>query len=657
MGKNIVQKIIEAHLVSGDLIAGSEAGISIDSTLIHDATGQMALLQFEALGLPRVKIKRSITYIDHNTLQIGFENMDDHLFLASASRKFGSYCSRAGNGICHQINLERFSVPGDILLGADSHTTTAGGVGMLAIGVGGLDVAVAMAGEPFYLSMPQVLKVELQGELPAWSSAKDVILEILRRLTVSGGRGKILEFAGPGVKTLSATERATIANMSIETGATTAIFPSDEITRSYFTAQDREREWREVQADPDAGYDEEMIINLSDIEPLVAKPHLPDNVVPVSEVAGTPVDQVAIGSCTNSSLEDMLKAASILKGRVIPPGVSLVISPGSRQVLMELAEKGALSRMIAAGARILESTCGPCIGMGQAPCSKGVSLRTFNRNFKGRSGTADAFIYLVSPETAAASAINGRITDPETLGEPFKISLPERFMVDDRMIVPPAEEGEDVEIIRGPNIAPLPKFKVLPNKLEGELLITLGDNITTDDILPAGANVLSLRANIPAISKYIFSGIDPHFADRARNAGTGFIVGGKNYGQGSSREHAALAPRYLGVQAVLAESYARIHKANLINFGILPLEFIHEKDKKRFSQGDRLCIRDLKNLLLEGRKLPLENVTQGFVVEAQIDISARLREIILRGGLLAYTREKNLGSHLESRSKGRRNGF
>ena len=640
MGKNMVHKIMESHMVSGTLSPGSEVGLSIDHTLIHDATGQMALLQFEALGIPWVRTKRSVAYIDHNTLQTGFENMDDHRFIESACRKFGIYISRPGNGICHQVNLERFSVPGDILLGADSHTTTAGGVGMLAIGVGGLDVAVAMAGKPFYLSMPQVLKVELEGELTAWSSAKDVILEILRRLTVSGGRGRILEFAGPGVKTLSATERATIANMSIETGAITAIFPSDEITRCYFTAQDREREWREVQADPDAGYDEETIINLSDIEPLVAKPHLPDNVVPVSEVAGTPLHQVAIGSCTNSSLEDMLKVASILKGCIIPPGVSLVISPGSRQVLMELAERGALSQMIAAGARILESTCGPCIGMGQAPCSKGVSLRTFNRNFKGRSGTADAFIYLVSPETAAASAINGRITDPRTFGEPVGISLPERFIVDDRMIVPPAEEGEDVEIIRGPNIAPLPKFKALPNELEGELLITLGDNITTDDILPAGVHILSLRANIPAISKYIFSGIDPHFADRAKNAGIGFIVGGKNYGQGSSREHAALAPRYLGVQAVLAESYARIHKANLINFGILPLEFVHEEDKSRFSPGDRLRISDLKNLLLEGKNLPLENVTQGFVVEAQIDISARLREIILAGGLLAYTREK-----------------
>jgi len=640
MGKNIVQKIMGTHLVSGDLIAGNEVGISIDSTLIHDATGQMALLQFEALGLPRVKIKRSVTYIDHNTLQIGFENMDDHLFLASASRKFGSYYSRAGNGICHQVNLERFSVPGDILLGADSHTTTAGGVGMLAIGVGGLDVAVAMAGEPFYLSMPQVLKVELEGELPAWSSAKDVILEILRRLTVSGGRGRILEFAGPGVKTLSATERATIANMSIETGAITAIFPSDEITRRYFIAQDREEAWREIKPDPDADYDEEIVINLSEIEPLIARPHSPDNVVPVKAEEGLTVDQVAIGSCTNSSLEDMLKVASILRGRFVPLGVSMIIAPGTRQVLRDLNASGALADMLTAGGRLVETACGFCNGAGQAPRSNGVSLRTSNRNFPGRSGTADAKLYLVSPETAAASAINGRITDPRTLGEPVEISLPERFMVDDRMIVPPAEEGEDVEIMRGPNIAPLPKFKALPNELEGELLITLGDNITTDDILPAGVHILSLRANIPAISKYIFSGIDPHFANRARNAGIGFIVGGKNYGQGSSREHAALAPRYLGVQAVLAESYARIHKANLINFGILPLEFIHEKDKKRFSQGDRLCIRDLKNLLLERKKLPLENVTQGFVVEAQIDISARLREIILGGGLLAYTREK-----------------
>jgi aconitate hydratase len=616
-------------------------GISIDNTLIHDATGQMAMLQFEALGLSRVRTKRSVTYTDHNTLQIGFENMDDHVFLASASRKFGLYYSRAGNGICHQINLERFSVPGDTLLGADSHTTTGGGMGMLAIGAGGLDVAVAMAGDPFYLTMPQVLKVELRGELPAWSSAKDVVLEILRRLTVSGGRGKILEFAGPGVETLSATERATIANMSMETGALTAIFPSDEITHRYFIAQNREEDWREIQADPGAGYDEEIFVNLSDIEPLVARPHSPDNVVPVKVEDGLPVDQVAIGSCTNSSLEDMLKVAAILRGKFVPPGVSLVIAPGSRQVLRDLSASGALADLLASGGRLVETACGFCNGVGQAPLSNGVSLRTSNRNFPGRSGTVDANLYLVSPETAAASAIHGRITDPRTLGQPIEINLPKRFMVDDRMIVPPAQEGEDVEIIRGPNIAPLPQFDTLPNELEGELLLTLGHNITTDDILPAGAHILSLRSNIPAISRYVFSCIDPHFADRARAAGVGFILGGQNYGQGSSREHAALAPRYLGVRAVITESYARIHRANLINFGILPLELVHKKDLNRFSPGDRLCIRNLIQLLAEGRKLPVENVTQGFMVETRLDLSARLREILLAGGLLAYIREKS----------------
>lgn len=640
MGKNIFQKIMDTHLVSGDLIAGNEVGISIDSTLIHDATGQMALLQFEALGIPRVETKRSVTYTDHNILQIGFENMDDHVFLASASRKFGLYYSRAGNGICHQVNLERFSIPGDTLLGADSHTTTAGGVGMLAIGAGGLDVAVAMAGAPFHMSMPEVLNVELMGELPPWSSAKDVILEIMRRLTVSGGRGKIMEFTGPGVKSLSATERATIANMSIETGAFTAIFPSDEVTRRYFIAQNREGEWREIQADPDASYDEEMVVDLSSIEPMIARPHSPDNVVPVKLEEGRTVDQVAIGSCTNSSLEDMLKVAAILRGKFVPPHVSLIIAPGSRQVLRDLTASGALADMLAAGARLVETACGFCNGVGQAPRSGGVSLRTSNRNFPGRSGTADANLYLVSPETASASAIHGGITDPRILGKPIEVRLPEQFMVDDQMIVPPAPEGVEVEIIRGPNIAPLPQLEPLPEELEGVLLLTLGDNVTTDDILPAGAHILSLRANVPAISRYVFSRIDPHFADRAKAVGVGFIVAGKNYGQGSSREHAALGPRYLGVRAVIARSYARIHRANLINFGIMPLEFVHEEDQMRFSPGDRLRIRDLHNLLRDGRRIALENATQGFVIETYMNLSARLRGILLAGGLLAYTREK-----------------
>lgn len=640
MGRNIVEKIMEAHLVSGTLNPGSEVGIAIDQTLIQDPTGTMALLQFEALGIPRVRTKRSMAYIDHNTLQVGFENMDDHLFIESACRKFGLYLSRAGNGICHQVNLERFSVPGDTLLGADSHTTTGGGVGMLAIGAGGLDVAVAMAGEPFYLTMPQVLKVELIGELPPWSSAKDVILELLRRMRVSGGRGKVLEFNGPGLKTLSATQRATITNTSTELGALTAIFPSDEATLHYLRAQGREDEWRELKADYDATYDEEVVLDLSRIEPLLARPHSPDNVVPVREDQGRKVDQVAIGSCTNSSLEDMLKVAAILRGQVIPPGVSLVISPGSRQVLRDLAESGALGELIAAGARILECVCGPCIGMGQAPCSGGVSLRTFNRNFRGRSGTPDALLYLVSPETAAASALRGVITDPRDLGEPVKITLPERFLVDDRMIISPASKGEEVEIIRGPNIKPLPLFESLPEVLEGELLLKLGDNVTTDDILPGGAKILPLRSNIPAISRYVFVHTDPEFVNRAEERGGGFLLGGKNYGQGSSREHAALAPRYLGIRGVIAQSFSRIHKANLINFGILPLEFVQEEGIKRFSPGDRLRIRNLIHLLREEKNLPLENLTQGFMVETRVDLSPRLREILLAGGLLAYSREK-----------------
>ena len=615
-------------------------GISIDHTLIQDATGTMALLQFEAMEIPRVKTKRSVAYIDHNTLQTGFENMDDHKFIESACRKFGIFVSKPGNGICHQVNLERFSVPSDTLLGADSHTTTGGGAGMLAIGAGGLDVAAAMAGEPFYLNMPRVLKIELKGNLPPWSSAKDIILEILRRLTVSGGVGKILEFSGTGVKTLSATERATIANMSIETGAFTAIFPSDEVTRRFFHAQGREKDWRKIEADPDAIYDDEITVDLSSIEPLIAKPHLPDNVVPVKELSGTPVNQVAIGSCTNSSLEDMLKVASILKGQVVPPEVSLVISPGSRQVLLQLAEMGALSQMIASGARILENTCGPCIGMGQAPCSKGITLRTFNRNFKGRSGTPDASIFLASPETAAVSALKGVITDPREFGKPITVNLPDKFPVDDRMIITPSASGDEIRIFRGPNIQPLPKFTALPEELEGSVLLIMGDNITTDDILPGGAEILPLRSNIPAISKYLFSGIDPDFVSRAEKHGGGFLLGGKNYGQGSSREHAALAPRFKGIRAVIAQSFARIHRANLINFGILPLEFADEKDLNCFSTGDRLRLKNVVSSIKEGKPLPLENLTQGFVVNTILNLSPRLRDIMIAGGLLAHIASK-----------------
>jgi len=636
MGKNIVHKIMQSHLVSGTLTTGKEVGISIDHTLIQDATGTMALLQFEALGVSRVRTKRSLAYIDHNTLQTSFRNMDDHEFIRSVCRKYGIYFSRPGNGICHQVNLERFSVPGDTLLGADSHTTTAGGVGMLAIGAGGLDVAAAMAGEPYYLTMPEVLKVDLKGKLLPWSSAKDVILEILRRLTVYGGRGKILEFAGPGVKTLNATERATITNMSIESSALTAIFPSDEVTHRYLSAQGREGDWRRIETDSDAEYDGEMLLDLSSIEPLIARPHLPDNVVPVKKEAGRSVNQVAIGSCTNSSLEDMLKVATILKGQIVPPYVSLVISPGTRQVLLELTKRGALSQMITAGARILETACGPCIGMGQAPCSNGVTLRTFNRNFKGRSGTKDAFIYLASPETAAASALMGVITDPRDLGAPIFITLPEKFLVDNKMITTPTPEKQEVEIIRGPNIQPLPLFEPLSKKLEGSILLILGDNITTDDILPGGTKILPLRSNIPVISQYVFSRIDPDFAGRAKDNGDGFILGGKNYGQGSSREHAALAPRFLGVRAVLAQSFSRIHKANLINFGILPLEFANEQDYNLFSPGDKLRLRNVVSRIREGKSLDIENVTQEFVVETNLNISYRSREILIAGGLLTH---------------------
>jgi len=640
MGKNLVQKIMTSHLAQGQMVPGSEIGLRIDQTLIHDATGQMAMLQYEAIGAGRVKTKRSLTYSDHNTLQVSFENMDDHHFLASASRKFGLHYSRVGNGICHQVNLERFSVPGQVLLGADSHTTTAGGVGMLAVGVGGLDVAVAMAGEPFYLPMPQVLNVRLTGSLPPWSSAKDVALEILRRLTVSGGRGKILEFTGDGVKTLSATERATIANMSIETGAITAIFPSDEITRRYFAAQERAPEWTELAADPDASYDGELEIDLGRIEPLMARPHSPDNIAPVAAEAGKGIHQVAIGSCTNSSLEDMFRVAGILKGRFVPPEVSLIIAPGSRQVLRSLVESGALANMLAAGARLVETTCGFCNGVGQAPRSGGISLRTSNRNFPGRSGTPDANLYLVSPETAAASAIAGKITDPRTLGAPVQVHLPQRFIVDDRMIVPPAPEGEKVEMIRGPNIPPLPRFSPLPDKLEGELLLTLGDNVTTDDIVPAGADILKLRANVPAISEYVFRHLDRSFPGRAQAAGTGFILGGRNYGQGSSREHAALCPRYLGVRAVIAESFARIHKSNLINFGILPLELVSPADRPVFRPGDKLLLTNLESLIRQGSRIPLQNLTQEKTVETRLDVTPRLARILQAGGLLAYARER-----------------
>ena len=634
--KNLVQKIIENHLKVGEMVKDQEIGLTIDQTLVHDATGQMAMLQFEALEFPRVITKRSLIYTDHNILQVGYENADDHAFLASTAKKFGLHHSRIGSGICHQVNLERFSVPGQTLLGADSHTTTGGAVGQLAIGAGGLDVAVAMGGRPFYLPMPAVMQIELTGRLKPWSRAKDVALEILRRLTVSGGRGKILEFTGDGVAALSVTERATITNMSIETGAITAVFPSDEATRIFLARQGRENDFTPLSADPSAVYDEGISIDLSTIEPQAAAPHSPDNIKLVTELAGLKVDQIAIGSCTNSSFEDLMTVATILKGHKIPAHLSLVIAPGSRQVFQELANRGALADLIAAGARIMEVACGFCNGVGQAPKSEGVSLRTSNRNFPGRSGTANANLYLVSPETAAASAIKGIITDPRTLGEAIVITSPDRFVIDDSLITPPAPESEagQVEIVRGPNIAALPRFSALDAAINGEVMLALGDNVTTDDILPAGAHILALRANIPAISRYIFSNIDPEYHNRQKAAGDGIVIGGRNYGQGSSREHAALAPRYLGLRAVIAESFARIHKANLVNFGILPLEFVDPSSRAAISQGDKLALSGLENLAA-GQTLTIKNITTNTGFEVKLDVSERQAELLKAGGLLA----------------------
>ncbi|MBC7342983.1 MAG: aconitate hydratase [Clostridia bacterium] len=645
MPQNLAQKILSAHLVSGTFTPGTEIGIKIDQTLTQDATGTMAWLQFEAMGIPRVRTELSVSYVDHNTLQTGFENADDHVFLRTMAMKYGAFFSRPGNGICHQVHLERFGVPGKTLLGSDSHTPTAGGLGMLAIGVGGLDVAVAMGGGTFYLTMPRVVNIRLKGKLPPWVSAKDVILEVLRRLTVKGGVGKILEYTGEGVATLTVPERATITNMGAETGATTSIFPSDEVTRKFLLAQGREKDYRELLPDPGAEYDEVVEIDLSSLSPLLACPSSPDNVHPVSELSGTKVDQVVIGSCTNSSFLDLMKVASILKGKVVHPEVSLVIAPGSRQVLTMLAENGALADLIASGARILECACGPCIGMGQAPPSKGVSVRTINRNFTGRSGTKDAEVYLSSPEVAAACALTGRITDPRSLGEAPRISLPERFLADDWMILPPSDHPEAVTIVRGPNIKPLPEFRPLPDKITGEVLLKVGDNITTDHIMPAGAKILPLRSNIPAMAEHVFEGVDPSFASRAKASGGGIIVGGDNYGQGSSREHAALAPMYLGIKAVIARSFARIHRDNLINFGILPLVFANPSDYDRIQAGDVLEMDGVRELISSGEALAVKDLTQGFAFEVRANLTPRQAEIILAGGLLNYTRggEADLG--------------
>ena len=634
MKGTITEKILAAHLVEGSL-AGGEIAIRIDQTLTQDATGTMAYLQFEAMGVPRVRTELSVSYVDHNTLQTGFENADDHLYLQTVAAKHGVYFSRPGNGICHQVHLERFGVPGKTLLGSDSHTPTGGGLGMIAIGAGGLDVAVAMAGGPFYLNVPKVVNIRLTGALKAPVSAKDVILEVLRRLTVKGGVGKVMEYSGPGVETLSVPERATITNMGAELGATTSVFPSDEVTQAFLRAEGREDCWTEIVADTDAEYDEVIEIDLSALEPLVAMPHMPDRVVPVAEIAGKKVNQVCIGSCTNSSLRDMLTVAAMLRGRIVHPGVSLTVSPGSRQVLEMLSRSGALADMVAAGARILESTCGPCIGMGQSPITDGVSVRSFNRNFEGRTGTKSAGVYLASPETCVAAAIAGQLADPRELGAVPQIDLPEGFTVDDRMIVAPASEGEQVEIVMGPNIKPVPRRDPLPEELRCPVLLKVEDNITTDHISPAGSKYLPLRSNVPALAQHAFEGVDPDFAKRALEAGGGVIVAGENYGQGSSREHAALCPMYLGVQAVLARSFARIHRANLVNFGILPLE-IAAADYEALQQGDELRVENAREALAAGQPLTVRNVTRGTQFEAHANLTDRQTQIVVAGGMLSF---------------------
>ncbi len=642
MGLTLTEKILKEHIVDGEFKKGTEIGIKIDQTLTQDATGTMAYLEFLAIGIPRVKTERSVAYIDHNTLQSGFENADDHRFIGSVAKKHGIYFSRPGNGICHQVHLERFGAPGKTLIGSDSHTPTGGGIGMIAIGAGGLDVAVAMGGGAYYITYPKIVKVNLVGKLGPWSAAKDVILEVLKRLSVKGGVGKVIEYCGEGVKTLSVPERATITNMGAELGATTSIFPSDEITLEFLKAQGRADVWKELSADSDAVYDEELTIDLSAIEPAAACPHSPDNIKSISEIGEMKIDQVCIGSCTNSSYQDMMKVAHILKGKTVHPDVSLSIAPGSKQVLGMLAENGALYDMIDAGARILESACGPCIGMGQSPNSGGISLRTFNRNFEGRSGTKDGQVYLVSPETAAASAIAGVLTNPKTLGEEVAIPMPEQFKINDNMIEPPIDEAEmdKVEILRGPNIKPYPDTAPLSDKIECECSLKVGDNITTDHIMPAGAKILPLRSNIPKISEHCFAVCDETFPKRAKELGSSIIVGGANYGQGSSREHAALAPLYLGVKIVLVKSFARIHRSNLINAGILPFTFVNEADYDKISQGDVLSCDNLIETIKQGKNITVTNKTTGEDIECICELSSRAKDIILAGGLLDYTREQ-----------------
>lgn len=640
MGRNLAEKILSNHIVEGELRKGSSIGINIDQTLTQDSTGTMAYLQLEAMGIDKVKTKRSVAFVDHNMLQQGFENADDHEFIKTVASKHGVYFSKPGNGVCHQVFLERFAVPGETLIGSDSHTPTAGAVGMLAMGAGGLDVALAMAGGAYYINVPKVCKVNIIGSFKTMVTGKDVVLEVLRRLTVKGGVSRIFEYGGEGIKNLSVPQRATITNMGAELGATTSIFPSDERTLEFFKAQGREEDWFEFKADEDAVYDEEITIDLNTLEPLAAMPHSPDNVKKVSEIGKIKVDQVAIGSCTNSSYEDLMKVAKILKGKKVHPDVSLVIAPGSRQVMEMIARNGALADIISSGARILENGCGPCIGMGQAPGTNGVSLRTFNRNFYGRSGTLSAKVYLVSPETAAVSAIKGVLTDPRELETDLCINMPERFIVDDSMILKPAEDGTKVEVKRGPNIKPFPINKELGDKIEGKILIKVEDNITTDHIMPSNSKLLPFRSNIPYLSQFCFNTIDTDFPNRAKNLGGGFIIAGENYGQGSSREHAALAPLYLGVRGVIAKSFARIHKANLINNGIVPLEFKNEADYNEVDPLDELVIDNIKEALTKG-SVKVKNISKNSEFEVLIDLTEKEIQVIKAGGRLNYV--KNLG--------------
>lgn len=638
MGMTIAEKILKAHLVDGEMIKGQEIGLKIDQTLTQDATGTMAYLQFEAMGVDQVKTERSVAYIDHNTLQSGFENADDHKYIGTVAQKHGIYYSKAGNGICHQVHLERFGAPGKTLIGSDSHTPTGGGIGMLAFGAGGLDVAVAMGGGAYYIPMPKMVRVTLTGKLKPWVAAKDIILDVLRQMTVKGGVGKIVEYAGEGVKTLSVPERATITNMGAELGATTSIFPSDEVTKAFLEAQGRGDVYVPLSSDEDAVYDEEYTVDLNSLVPLAAMPHMPDNVKPVSEIGEIQVNQCCIGSCTNSSYYDMMKVAAILKGKTIHPDVSLTISPGSMQVFNMLAKNGALSDIIAAGARILECACGPCIGMGQSPESAGVSLRTFNRNFEGRSGTQDAQIYLVSPEVAAASALTGVLTDPRTLGDAPVIEMPEHFDINDNLIVKPAEDPSTVEVRRGPNIKPFPLGKELEESYTGKIVLKTEDNITTDHILPAGAKLLPYRSNIPHYSNYCFINIDPKFPARCQENGGGVIVGGANYGQGSSREHAALVPLYLGIRAVLTKSFARIHKANLVNSGIIPLTFVNPDDYDKITLNDTISLPHIEEEIRDGKQVTV--VVNGYEFKADCDVSERQRGALLAGGTLNYAKKQ-----------------